>query len=130
VGIAIEFTPQTRIVAEMAALGRYGIENVMRHLGMLRGRPVRTRPLYLMGQESGDWQPVKATSDVLVAPIRKPGDWVNRGQPVARVVEIDRPWKISVLKAPCDGIVHSTEPSSAVRKGGEMMLFRRAKRLA
>lgn len=130
VGLTIEFTPQTRIMADMAAVGRYGIENVMRRLGMLRGRPTATRPLYLLGQEKGDWQPVKAKSDVLVLPTRKPGDWVTQGQAAARVVEIDRPWKMSVLKAPCDGIVYSTEPSSAVRKGAEMMLFRKAKRLA
>jgi predicted deacylase len=130
VGLTIEFTPQTRIMADMAAIGRYGIENVMRRLGMLRGRPTATRPLYLLGQEKGDWRPVKAKSDVLVLPTRKPGDWVTQGQAAARVVEIDRPWKMSVLKAPCDGIVYSTEPSSSVRKGAEMMLFRKAKRLA
>lgn len=130
VGLTIEFTPQTRIVADMAALGRRGIENIMRRLGMITGRPTPTRPLYLMGQESSDWQPVKAKCDVLVMPMRNPGDWVKEGQPVAHIVEIDRPWKVSLLRAPCDGIVYSTEPSSAVRKGGAMMVFRRAKRIA
>lgn len=130
VGITVEFTPQTRIVADMAELGRRGIENVMRRLKMLPGKAKSTRPLYVLDHRPSGWRQVKANNDVLVLPTVKPGDWVHRGQAVARLAEIDRPQKVSVLKAPFDGIAQSTMPSAAVRKGEPMMLFRKATRLA
>jgi len=130
VALTIEFTPQTRIVADMAARGRWGLANVMRRLKMLPGTAKPTRPLYVLGEKKRDWRPVKAAADVLVMPTIRPGDWVERGQPVARLVEIDRPWKMAVLRAPCESLVWSTMGSSAVRKGEQMMLFRRAMRLA
>jgi len=129
VGFTVEFTPQTRIVADMARLGRQGIENVMRRLKMLPGRARPTRPLYVLGHRKRDWRQVKARRDVLVLPTVKPGDWVDEGQPVARVIAIDNPRSATVLKAPFDGLAQSTMPSAAVRKGEPMMLFRRAQRL-
>ena len=130
VGVTVEFTPQTRVVADMAALGRQGIENVMRRLKMLPGKPKPTRPLYVLDHKPSGWKPAKAKSDVIVMPYVKPGDWVTRGQEVARVVEIDRPSKVSVLKAPITGIAQTTMASAAVRAGEHMMVFRRAKRLS
>jgi len=128
VGITVEFTPQTRIVKDMAELGRSGIENVMKRLKILPGRAERTRPLYLM--KGGRWEQVKAERDVLVLPLIKPGDWVRKNQPLARLVQIDKPSSASLLKAPFAGVVWSTMPSSAVRAGEPMMLLRDAKRLA
>jgi len=65
-----------------------------------------------------------------VLPNVKPGDWVNRSQPVARPIEIDEPANVKLLKATFDGVVWNTAPSFAVRKGETMMGFRAGERIA
>ena len=129
VGITVEFTPQTRIVKGTAELARWGVENVMRRLKMLPGRAKMTRPLYQLGHKPEDWKVVKAKADVIVTPTVEPGDWVSRGEVVARLAEVNRPSRVSVVKSPINGIVGTTMPSSAVRAGDGLMVFRRAKRL-
>ena len=101
----------------------------MRKLSMLPGRAKMTRPLYQFGHSPRDWRPIKAHADVIAMPAVEPGDWVDRGQELARVTEIDRPDKERILRAPISGIVGTTMPSSAVHKGETVIVLRRAKRL-
>ena len=48
----------------------------------------------------------------------------------AELIPLDKPKAMRLLKAPFTGILQSTMGSGMVRKGEQMVIFRRAKRIA
>ena len=110
----------------MFALGKKGITNLMRHVGVLPGRARITRPLYELG-EPLDIKSLKTTRDVLVGPLVRPGEMVEKGRPLATVIPINKPDQTTVLKAPCRGLINRVPSVAAVRRGQPMMGMRRVR---
>ena len=121
--LTVEFTPQVNINPDMFALGKRGVTNLMRHVGVLPGRARMTRPLYELG-EPVDIKSLKTTRDVLVGPLVRPGEMVEKGRPLATVIPINKPDRATVLKAPCRGLISRVPPVAAVRRGQPMIGMR------
>ena len=127
VALTIEYTPQTRINPDMASNGEAGVRNLMKRIGMLRGRAKQTDPLYYPSDLPVDDKHFEADCDLLARPMVKPEQWVRKGQPLARLVPVDRPDQVSLLRAPYAGVIFHTSASAALRKGESIMNIRRAR---
>ncbi|AZR72994.1 hypothetical protein BBF96_06045 [Anoxybacter fermentans] len=79
--------------------------NLLRHLGMIKGKNVKPEPTFY-----GKLQPVKTDLDGVFIPAVKPGDEIKNGDLLGRIGEKD-------ILAPVDGVAIMVRPASYVFKG-------------
>jgi uncharacterized protein len=101
-----------RIEPAVVELGVRGVKNVLRRLGMLRGRPVR--PAYQTVVKQSRW--VRAQSGGLLRFHIAPGDLVDAADPLATCDGFFRA-ESPVLRAPVAGIVLGMTTLPVVRPG-------------
>lgn len=87
-----------------------GIENCLRHLGMVEGKP--TRPAYRLETDTATW--VRATAGGFLEFHVAPGEILHEGEPIATSWDLGGA-EVETLRAPRDGIVlgMTTIPSVA-----------------
>ncbi len=127
--ICAELTPQRRVSAAGASVGRRGLVNLMRHLGMLRGKPATPPAQYLYEYKKGDSRAIKAPFESIVLSAGGPGEFYRKGEIVATAVRLNDPRHVRPLKAPCDGIATADLKWAVVKKGENALRFYRVKPL-
>ena len=111
-----------RIPVAVQQLAWNGLNNVLRHVGVLQGK-VQTRALLglppaviIDGRDPGNI--VVSPEDGMFEVILEPGDPVAAGQPVGRLWFIDRPDRPpELLRSPVDGIVVVTRAIPITEQG-------------
>jgi len=127
--ITVELTPQTRVFRSGAEAGRRGLDNLLRHLGMLPG-PERPLPeQFLLEFRRGDFRPMRLPWDALVVPEVEPGGRHEKGARLGRAVKLDDPRIVRVLRAPCDGLLMALPHRAVVSAGQSVLTFYRARKL-
>lgn len=125
----VELTPQNRIVSEDAATARAGLENALRVLGMLPGRPQPPPEQYLFRYRNGDVSHIRPPWDAVVVPACAAGTWKRKGAVLGTAVRLDRPERTSLLRAPFSGVLGNTGARAVVRAGESAFIFHRVRRL-
>jgi N-alpha-acetyl-L-2,4-diaminobutyrate deacetylase len=111
-----------RVPAPVHGLAWSGLQNVLRHVGVLEGE-VQTRAslglppaVILDGRNPANI--VVSPEDGLLEVLLEPGDPVSAGQPVGRLWFIDRPERPPVeIEAPLDGYVAVTKAIPVTEQG-------------
>jgi predicted deacylase len=127
--ITVELTPQTRVFRAGVEAGRRGLDNLLRHLGMLPGPEMPLPEQYLLEFRRGDGRPMRLPWDALILPQVEPGGWHEKGAPLGRAVKLDDPRTVRVLRAPCDGLLMSLPHRAMVSAGQSVLTFYRAGKL-
>jgi N-alpha-acetyl-L-2,4-diaminobutyrate deacetylase len=111
-----------RVPAPVHRLAWSGLNNVLRHVGVLEGE-VQTRaslglppPVMLDGRNPDTI--VLSPEGGMFEALHEPGDPVNEGDPVGRLWFIDRPDRPpELIRAPLDGVVAVTKAIPVTEQG-------------
>jgi len=82
--------------------GYRGILNVMRHLGMVEGRPVPPKRRITVGRDPS--REVRSPAEGLYMPMKEPGAEVKAGESLGRLIKTRTPESIDV-ESPTDGVI-------------------------
>ena len=111
-----------RVPAHVNRLAWSGLNNVMRHVGVLEGE-VQTRaslglPPAVILDGRNPATIVESPEDGMWEAMLEPGDPVSEGEPVGRLWFIDRPDRPpELLRAPMDGVVAVTKAIAPTEQG-------------
>ena len=108
--------------AAIHRLARSGLENVLRHFGVLAGEPVprEREPTILRATELDDY--LLAPESGLFEPLVDLGDRVEPGQPVGRIHSLERPDREPVMLAARTGGVVCVVRAIAITEQGDNVL--------
>jgi predicted deacylase len=90
-----------------------GTKNIMKHYGMLEGRPSRVEGQRFLDME---WQGVKAGVSGVFHAIADQGDLLLKDEIIGRITDIDGS-EAEILKSPIKGVVHTMYPRRLVFPG-------------
>ncbi len=102
-----ELAPQNRIVLEIVNQAATCILNLLKSAGVLEGKPVLPAVQYEFNQNHEEIQ-AKAPVEGLLIPEKKPGEFVLKGQVVARIVSLETLKTIWEFSAPKDSLVFNS----------------------
>lgn len=102
--VVCEFAWQNIVVREEAERGARGILNVLRAAGILKGRPERPPMQYEFADSHVETVVRTAAEGLLVSDCVK-GDFVRKGQTIARVLSLETLETAWAFQAPHDGLL-------------------------
>jgi predicted deacylase len=132
----VELAPQNQLDPEVVKIAERGILNVLREEKMLSGKLELPARQYLCG--CGEETVLATDSDGIVEPMVKLGDYVSKGQLLARQWSLDDLEIINEFVAPHDGPVaviggqtigEDTPPSCVFCAGQNVAVVRRCKEI-
>ena len=126
--ILVEMSPDGDITYDMLANGVRGVHNMLKHLGMLPGRPHLPKTQVVV-RRADPVRVFRARKEGYLTTYRQVGEPVSKGALLCEVRGLDRFEVLQTVRAPCDGVPPSIGPGSGlrmVRKGGEICTFKRA----
>ena len=112
--ILVEMSPGRDITYEMLANGVRGVYNMLRHLGMLPGRPRRPEKQVVV-RRSDPVRILKAKREGYLTTYRPVGDVVAKGALLCEGRSLDRFRVLQTVRAPFDGTCPSIGPDSELR---------------
>ncbi len=125
--ILVEMSPDGDITREMLANGVRGVHNMLKHLGMLPGRPQLPKTQVVV-RRSDAVRVIRAKKEGYVATYREVGEPVKKGTLLCEVRGLDRFEVLQRVRAPYDGTPPSIGPDSGLRivkAGEEICTFKR-----
>ncbi|OGV78136.1 MAG: hypothetical protein A3K19_15595 [Lentisphaerae bacterium RIFOXYB12_FULL_65_16] len=105
--VTIEMPPLRRVDPRTSAIGFRGVLNMMRHLGMLEGKPELPRRMLIYGTGAGKSQSFKAEREGFMARFAEPGQEVKAGDLAAEIWSPDTFEPVQPIRAPFDSFVTS-----------------------
>ena len=125
--ILVEMSPGRDITYEMLDNGVRGVHNMLKHLGMLAGRPHLPRRQVVV-RRADPVRVFKARKEGYLTTYRRVGEPVKRGDLLCEVRGLDRFEVLQSVRAPYHGTPPSIGPDSGlrmVRPGEEICTFKR-----
>lgn len=129
--ILIEMSPDGDITYDMLANGVRGVHNLLKHLGMIPGRPELPRTQVVV-RRSERTRVFRAKREGYLTTYRRVGEVVSKGELLCEVRDLDRFRPVQTVRAPYDGTAPSIGPGSGLRivkVGEEICTFKRIARL-
>jgi len=93
-----------------------GVRNLLKHLGMIEGAPVKPKAQRFLDMT---WQRVTAPISGIFHAIADQGDLVKKGEFIGRITDIDGS-ELSRILAPVNGVVHTMFPRRLVYPGDRL----------
>jgi predicted deacylase len=125
--ILVEMSPDGDVTYEMLANGVRGVHNLLKHLGMLPGRP-QIPATQVVVNRSDPVQVFRAKKEGYLTTYRRVGEPVEKGTLLCEVRELDAFRPVQIVRAPYDGTPPSIGPDSGLRLvkvGEEICTFKR-----
>jgi len=125
--ILVEMSPDGDITYDMLANGVRGVHNMLKHLGMLPGRPRLPRTQVAV-RRADPVRIFRARKEGYLTTYRQVGEPVKKGTLLCEVRGLDRFEVLQTVRAPYDGAPPSIGPSSGLRivkVGEEICTFKR-----
>lgn len=130
--ILVEMSPGRDITYDMLDNGVRGIYNMLKHLGMLAGRP-RSPRTQVVVRRADPVRIFRARKEGYLTTCRRVGEPVKKGDLLCQVRGLDRFEALQSVRAPYDGTPPSIGPSSGlrmVRPGEEICTYKRVVEVA
>ncbi len=112
--ILVEMSPDGDVTYEMLGHALRGLTNLLKHMGMLPGRPELPKRQVVV-RRADPVKVLKARREGYLATYRRVGDVVRKGELLCEVRELDRFRPVQTVRAPFDGAVPSIGPASGLR---------------
>ena len=125
--ILVEMSPDGDITYEMIANGMRGVSNLLKHLGMLPGRPQLPKTQVVV-RRSDPVRIFRAKKEGYLTTYRQVGEVVGKGALLCEVRGLDRFEVLQRVRAPYDGTPPSIGPDGGLRMvkvGEEICTFKR-----
>ena len=125
--ILIEMSPDGDITYDMLANGVRGVHNMLKHLGMLPGRPQLPKTQVVV-RRADPVRVFRARKEGYLTTYRQVGEPVSKGALLCEVRGLDRFEVLQTVRAPYDGAPPSIGPNSGLRivkPGEEICTFKR-----
>jgi predicted deacylase len=125
--ILVEMSPGRDVTYEMVENGVRGVHNMLKHLGMLAGRPELPKRQVVV-RRADPVRVFRAKKEGYLTTYRRVGEPVKKGRRLCEVRGLDRFEVVQTVRAPYEGTAPSVGPGSELRMvkvGEEICTFKR-----